>query len=144
VDEGEGDPRSDAGQQFIKLGTGQAEVPLTAGVIQAQLLERANGEIRQTVRLRRVRWTQIRRRWSPRRCSCSPEQIQCGESLDECLININKEGRQRVSVLTHILQTFYFTRVSFALDARNNTKWSSIKLDTADANLRRYSHPLWT
>jgi len=31
---GEGDPRSDAGQQVIKLGAWQAEVPLTAAVIQ--------------------------------------------------------------------------------------------------------------
>ena len=36
---GEGDPRSDAGQQVIKLGAGQAEAPLIAAVIQAQLLE---------------------------------------------------------------------------------------------------------
>ncbi|CAM4732758.1 unnamed protein product [Leuciscus chuanchicus] len=39
VDEGESDPRSDAGQQVIKLGAEQAEVPLKAAVIQAQLLE---------------------------------------------------------------------------------------------------------
>ncbi|XP_056107596.1 uncharacterized protein LOC130085708 [Rhinichthys klamathensis goyatoka] len=48
VGEGEGDPRSDAGQQVIKLGAGQAEVPLRAAVIQALLLERGNGGTRQT------------------------------------------------------------------------------------------------
>jgi len=61
MDEAEGDPRTDAGQQVIKLGAGQAEVSLTAAVIQVELLERANGETSQTVRLRRVRWTQIQR-----------------------------------------------------------------------------------
>ena len=48
MDEAEGDPRSDAGQQVIRLGAGQASVPLEAAVIQALLLERGKGETRQT------------------------------------------------------------------------------------------------
>ena len=80
--EGEGDPRSDEGQQVIKLGEGQVEAPLITAVIQAQLLE-------QMVKLAKLgsppkglvdpnTATMI-----PTPLFCSPEQIQSGDSLDK-------------------------------------------------------------
>ena len=71
-----------AGQQVIELGAGQAEVPLKAAVIQAQLLE-------QMMKLAELgsppkglvdpnTATVI-----PTPLFCSPEQIQSGDSLDK-------------------------------------------------------------
>ena len=53
MDEGEDDP---TGHQTGRVTSGNTA---DSGRHPAQLLERANGETLQTVRLRRVRWTQI-------------------------------------------------------------------------------------
>jgi len=89
VDEGKGDPRSDAGQQVIKLGAGQPEVPLTAAVIQRSSWSEQMAKLAK----RFASEGSFEHKYSdddPTPLFCSPEQIQCGESLDECSININK------------------------------------------------------
>jgi hypothetical protein len=83
-----GDPRSDEGQQFIKLGVGQAEIQLKAAVIQAELLE-------QMVKLAEL-GSPLKGLVNPNTATttampllCSTELIQSYNSLNECSIHIS-------------------------------------------------------